>query len=112
VARNVSIEQIRQETAWQELADVQLKAAMASNSADKKPTPNEIAANLQSALAQLPTGQRDVLALCLIEGLSHSEIAAQLDIPVDTVKARMRLAYKSVRRVLELVGQSRCQSLE
>ena len=79
---------------------------MAGNSADRKPTHNEIAANVELALAELPTDQRDVLALCFIQGLSHREIAAQLDIPVDSVKARMRLAYLSVRPVLEPVGQS------
>jgi RNA polymerase sigma-70 factor, ECF subfamily len=105
-ARNIGIARISQETAWQQLSDVQLKAAMAGNSADRKPKPNEIAANVELALAELPTDQRDVLALCFIQGLSHSEVAAQLDIPVDSVKARMRLAYLSVRSVLEPVGQS------
>jgi RNA polymerase sigma-70 factor (ECF subfamily) len=41
------------------------------------------------------------VALAYLEGLSHSEIAAQLGLPLGTVKSRMRIAYQKVRAALE-----------
>ena len=39
--------------------------------------------------------------LSFIEGKAHSEIAAELGIPMGTVKSRMRLAMGRLRPVLE-----------
>jgi len=41
--------------------------------------------------------QRDVIALAYFGGLSHTEIATRLELPVGTVKGRMRLALLKVR---------------
>jgi RNA polymerase sigma-70 factor (ECF subfamily) len=35
-----------------------------------------------------------------VEGLSHSEIAARLDLPLGTVKSRVRLAMNKLRQTL------------
>jgi RNA polymerase sigma-70 factor (ECF subfamily) len=56
---------------------------------------------VQSALAELPADQHEVVALSYVEGLSHSEIAARLQLPLGTVKSRMRLAYMKIRLAVE-----------
>ena len=48
-------------------------------------------ADLRDALRSLPGGQRRVLELSYYGELSQSEIAAQLALPLGTVKSRMRL---------------------
>jgi len=58
-------------------------------------------ARVQAVLAELPPDQRDVVTLAFIEGLSQSDIAARLSLPLGTVKSRMRLAYQRVREALE-----------
>lgn len=52
---------------------------------------------LEEALAALPTGQRDVLLLGYFEGLSHSEIARRLEVPIGTVKSRSSAALMKLR---------------
>jgi RNA polymerase sigma-70 factor (ECF subfamily) len=52
-------------------------------------------------LTDLPPDQREVLTLAYLEGLSQSEIATRLALPLGTVKSRMRIAYQKVRTVLE-----------
>lgn len=49
------------------------------------------------ALADLPADQKSVLELAFTEGLSHSEIATRLDLPLGTVKSRVRLAMSKLR---------------
>jgi len=47
---------------------------------------------VRMALAALPPDQRQVVTLAYFGGLTHSEIAAQIALPLGTVKGRMRLA--------------------
>lgn len=55
---------------------------------------------VQTALAALPTEQREVLELVYFLGLSHSDIAAQLGVPAGTVKTRLRLGITKLRTLL------------
>jgi RNA polymerase sigma-70 factor (ECF subfamily) len=55
---------------------------------------------LASEMAVLPPEQRQVLELAFYSGLSQTEIAAKLDIPLGTVKTRTLLAMKKLRRSL------------
>lgn len=53
------------------------------------------------ALDGIPDEQRQILRLSFVEDMAQSEIAARLNIPLGTVKSRMRLAYGHLRRLLE-----------
>jgi len=55
---------------------------------------------MNSALANLPEAQRRVLELAYFDGLSHTEIAAQLAEPLGTVKTRMRAGIQRLRGML------------
>ncbi len=52
------------------------------------------------AIANLPEDQKDLIFLSFIKGLSHSEIAGQLTLPVGTVKSRIRRAFCKLREEL------------
>ena len=55
---------------------------------------------LMDALTALRPEQREVVVLAYFGGLTHSEISARLDQPLGTVKTRMRLAIKRLRKVM------------
>jgi RNA polymerase sigma-70 factor, ECF subfamily len=55
---------------------------------------------LRRALDQLSDDQARVLRLSFFEGRSHSDIAELLDIPLGTVKSRVRLALSRLRGLL------------
>jgi RNA polymerase sigma-70 factor (ECF subfamily) len=52
---------------------------------------------IRRQLAQLPRPQRELIVLAYFGGLSHSELATQLSLPLGTVKGRMRLALAKLR---------------
>jgi RNA polymerase sigma-70 factor (ECF subfamily) len=52
-------------------------------------------------LAQIPAEQRELLILSYVEDVPQSEIATRLNIPLGTVKSRMRLGYRRMRKLLE-----------
>lgn len=102
IARNIRIDKIRREVGWQELTDEQASAIPSDDAApDDLASERQRQARVQKVLADLPPDQRDVVVLAFIDGLSHSEIAERLSLPLGTVKSRMRLAYQKVRGALE-----------
>ena len=58
--------------------------------------------NITLALSALPQEQTRIIRLSFYDGLSHSEIANQLEIPLGTVKSRIRLAFGHLRKNLYL----------
>jgi RNA polymerase sigma-70 factor (ECF subfamily) len=68
----------------------------------------EEAREIRDALADLPAEQSRVIELAYFGGMTHVQIAAMLDMPVGTVKGRMRLGLAKMRMALgdpaEMVG--------
>jgi RNA polymerase sigma-70 factor (ECF subfamily) len=56
--------------------------------------------SVHSALAALPPEQREAVQLAYFRGLTHAEIARMLEIPMGTVKTRLRLAIDKLRVAL------------
>jgi RNA polymerase sigma-70 factor (ECF subfamily) len=57
--------------------------------------------NVRRAMARLSDEQMRVIELFFYEEKTHSEIAEQLQIPLGTVKSRLRLAVARLRALLE-----------
>ncbi len=60
----------------------------------------QVHTQVHAALEQLPAEQQAVIQLAYFEGLTHSDIAAHLGIPLGTVKTRLRLAFNRLRTTL------------
>jgi RNA polymerase sigma-70 factor (ECF subfamily) len=106
IARHRSIDRLRRRRRWQR--KLSLVAAMGWN---RESTPaaelNEaghpgwqVHTQVHAALEELPADQRLAVQLAYFEGLTHSEIAARLEIPLGTVKSRLRLAFARLRTTL------------
>ena len=62
----------------------------------------EEAREVRAALSTLPGEQSRVIELAYYGGFTHTQIAEMLDMPVGTVKGRMRLGLEKMRR--EMTG--------
>jgi RNA polymerase sigma-70 factor, ECF subfamily len=58
-------------------------------------------ARIRAALEQLPPEQREALEVAFFEGLTHSEIAERLAIPLGTAKTRVRRGLEKLRSLLD-----------
>lgn len=72
--------------------DAQERAVGGEVSPERALETREQLAWLESAMEKLPLEQREALVLAGIEGLELAEAAAVLEVPVDTVKTRVRRA--------------------
>ncbi len=60
--------------------------------------------HVRAALMKIPTEQRLVIELAYFQGWTHTEIAEGTQIPLGTVKARMRLGLSHLKQVLIRMG--------
>ena len=60
--------------------------------------------HVQAALMKIPTEQRLVIELAYFQGWTHTEIAEGMQIPLGTVKGRMRLGLTHLKRILVEMG--------
>ncbi len=101
IARNQRIDRLRRERSNQ-YTDIDDYDAVSND-----PSQDDALGRIQEdsavakALAQIPAEQRELLILSYVEDLPQSEIAARLQIPLGTVKSRMRLAYRRMKKMLE-----------
>ncbi len=61
---------------------------------------------VREALRGLPPEQHKVLELSYFSGYTHTEIAELLDLPLGTVKGRMRLGLKKIREHFDSCGMA------
>ncbi len=76
------------------------------------PTPVELllsgadAAMVRTCVDTLEGGQKQAIALAFFQGLSHSELAAQLQEPLGTVKSWIRRGLERLKSCLERAGMT------
>ena len=57
---------------------------------------------VRAALAELPENQRLVLEMGYFNGLTQREIAEKLDVPLGTIKTRMRLGLRKLQDSVDI----------
>ncbi|HEY0600205.1 sigma-70 family RNA polymerase sigma factor [Brevundimonas sp.] len=100
IARNRRLDVLRREGRAAVLPDLGLAPEEPERPDDLLSGAQE-AANLREAMRQLSADQIEVLRLAFFKGDAHSEIARALDLPLGTVKSRIRKAMIKLRLVLE-----------
>jgi DNA-directed RNA polymerase specialized sigma24 family protein len=71
----------------------------AATSADE---PGEISLHVINALLQLGDVDRQIVVLHDMAGLTHAEVAAELELPAGTVRWRYRVALARLRPLVEV----------
>lgn len=101
IARNRRIDMIRREARPDfDPADPSLQGEE-EVAADEKLADRRRDRLLRQAVARLPEEQSHLMRLAYFEDKSHGAIAEALDIPLGTVKSRIRLAMRKLRQMLK-----------
>jgi len=114
ISRNRAIDRLRSRTVRAGIAAPELDRS--EHTADPAPEadPERYAASAEerraitNAIAALPPEQRLLVESAFYEGYTQSELAERFDLPLGTVKTRIRTGMQSLRRALaSLEGGSR-----
>ena len=104
IARNLRIDRLRRESSAFFVDLEGFDAPSADSSGDENLNRTQEDSHVARALAQIPPEQRELLILSYVEDVPQVMIAQRLKLPLGTVKSRMRLAYRRMRKLLELVN--------
>lgn len=99
ITRYTAIDRLRQEqrqTAPQTVS-FDLIAAPASDTDGPEQVAMHDGRVLRGLLAQLPPEQAQVIELGFFQGLTHTELAERLNLPLGTIKTRVRLGLHKLR---------------
>jgi len=86
------------------LEDLELDESTASPDVWDETWRSVKSSHVRAALMKIPTEQRLVIELAYFQGWTHTEIAEGTQIPLGTVKARMRLGLTHLKQVLIRMG--------
>ncbi|WP_372027756.1 sigma-70 family RNA polymerase sigma factor [Tistrella mobilis] len=101
IARNRSIDELRREKRPEiELDDPTLVGDGLAQPAETAYAAGQEAERLKAAIGTLPEEQARLLHMAFFEDKSHSTIAESEDLPLGTVKSRLRLALSKLRAAL------------
>lgn len=98
VTRHTAIDRLRREQRQATYAPEHLDAInhQLSHTAPADVIEDDLAI-LRDLVKRLPREQREIIDLAFFAGLTHSQIAERLALPVGTVKSRLRLALEKLR---------------
>ena len=101
ITRNLTIDTIRSKE-YKKQAKIQNSENAVDNISDKANTAESFdALGIRKHLALLKNDQKQIIDLAYFGGLTQEEISQKLDIPLGTVKTRMRTAIIELRKVLK-----------
>ncbi len=107
ITRNAAIDRMRKERRHLS-ATVDLNAALANQAAELPLNDNALWLEgqlLGRLLRELPAEQRQLVELAFYQGYTHSELATGLNLPLGTVKTRLRSGLQKLRMAWEAAQQ-------
>ena len=110
IMHNQHVNIVRRDT--RESAGIDIEHVSATLSATTDPSAFRQMLELERALAQLPSEQRQVILLVGLEGMSYEESAGILGVPVGTVRSRLHRARVRLRAILNATPFGRELSAE
>lgn len=101
IARNLRIDHLRRRSRPEADIEEREEEADPAPLADEHVDRRARDARIREVFATLPPNQHEVVLMHFYEDEPHSAIAQRLNLPLGTVKSRLRLAFARIKRELE-----------
>jgi RNA polymerase sigma-70 factor (ECF subfamily) len=100
IMHNQNVNNVRRDV--REFTAVEIERVSTTLPATTDPSASRKMVELDRALAQLPLGQRQVILLVGLEGMSYEDTAGILGVPVGTVRSRLSRGRDTLRELLDM----------
>ena len=97
VLRRENVRPLKHSVAW---ADLSLEPPAGGKTPEQAAEMTSQKQRVRAAIAELSEEQREVIGLAYFRGLSHSQIARELNLPLGTVKGRIRSGTQKLKALL------------
>jgi RNA polymerase sigma-70 factor (ECF subfamily) len=101
IARNLGIDHFRRDQRARSSAYLDPSEEESPARPDDILIGSDVDEQVRNALMRLPPEQLKVVQLSFYEGKAHAEISEVLNVPLGTVKSRLRLAFGRLRQLLD-----------
>lgn len=107
ITHNMGIDELRKRQRRPQRADLDDPMSTMANVEDTERPVEELAwigtvrIDIREALDELPDAQRAPIELAYFRGLTQREVAEVLNVPIGTIKTRMRLGMRKLREEME-----------
>jgi RNA polymerase sigma-70 factor (ECF subfamily) len=98
IARNTAIDKIRSKASQREKQTVTIEASQIHANGDHTYAPNIQTIGLKSLVNNLEIKYQEIIDLVYFQGFTQQEIHKKLDIPLGTVKSRLRIGLRELRK--------------
>ena len=100
IMHNQNVNNVRRDA--REFAAEEIERVSTTLPSTTDPSASRKMVELDRALAQLPLGQRQVILLVGLEGMSYEDTAEILSIPIGTVRSRLSRGRDTLRELLDM----------
>lgn len=100
IARNTALDYLKSKHYKNSLQNQSLSAPVSDNSTRTEPATTDYI-GLHKVLERLDADKRQLIDLAYYKGYTQDEISRRLDIPLGTVKTRLRAAFVILRKLLK-----------
>jgi RNA polymerase sigma-70 factor (ECF subfamily) len=100
IARNLAIDTTRSKSYKNQGKNLELDKIVGFIDSHKSTSFNPDQIGLKALLEKLRPEQREIIDLAYFRGYTQAEIADELNIPLGTVKTRMRMAIMQLRKII------------
>jgi RNA polymerase sigma-70 factor (ECF subfamily) len=101
IMHNQNVNNIRRGVRESERVDLELVSETLPAAAND-PAASRTIIELESALAQLPLEQRQVILLVGLEGMSYDDTARILRVPIGTIRSRLSRGRSGLRKLMDM----------
>jgi RNA polymerase sigma-70 factor (ECF subfamily) len=110
ISRNRAIDRLRARSVRADVHAPDGERSEQASDTTRSSDPEQYAASaeerraIDQAMADLPPEQRTLIESAFYEGYTQSELAERFDLPLGTVKTRIRTGMQALRKALEAIG--------
>ncbi|WP_029935055.1 RNA polymerase sigma factor [Thiomicrospira pelophila] len=101
IMHNLYIDKLRYDHKWLFVEETEIDNQIASPSSEDSFIEEQTHFNIHQAIGQLSAGQREIITLVDLQGLSYQQTSEILDIPVGTVMSRLSRARNQLKVLLK-----------